>query len=64
MRRNVRININLAGAKPSLAFPEESADPKEQHDRESKVGLEEALYVADAINANGRESSVELEDHQ
>jgi hypothetical protein len=51
------VNVDLRGAEPALALPEVSAGPKEEHNRESKVGLEKALSVIETATGgcNGHE---------
>jgi len=53
------VDIDLLGAEPASALPEEATNPEDDDDRESQVGLEEALGIVVAAT-NGADSDVEL----
>ena len=53
------VDIHLRSPQPSLSFPEVSAHPEEQYNRQSKIRNEEAFRSAN-VTADGRNGSVEL----
>jgi len=54
-----RVQVDLVGAQPAGALPEEAADPEDDDDGEGEVRLEEALHVVVAAS-DGADGDVEL----
>lgn len=54
-----RVQVDLVGAQPAGALPEEAADPEDDDDGEGEVRLEEALHVVVAA-ADGADGDVQL----
>jgi hypothetical protein len=53
--------MHLTRAQPTCALPEVPADPEHDHDRKSKIRLEEVFSGADlSVLAEGVECGVEL----
>jgi hypothetical protein len=57
------IQINLTQLLNTLSLPQVPTSPKEQHDRQRKVRLEEALSIINAA-AGGRDGGEELRDQR
>ena len=57
------IQIDLVNREPAGAFPEESADPKDDDDGEAKVRFEEPFGVVElVVVASGGDRDEELHD--
>ena len=53
------IQVDISGAQPAAAFPQEAADPEDDDDGQGQVRLEEALHVV-VTAADGADGNVEL----
>jgi hypothetical protein len=54
-----RVEVDLVGAEPAAALPQEAADPEDNDDGQGQVRFEEALDIVVAA-ADGADGDVEL----